>query len=135
MANDKLTRKLAQVLEEEPEVGEDPVPRLARLIDRLRPSRFLLDRAEARMRTLIELLDARPDLLVRLRELIWNLFALHDALPFYTEVGSCRIAASPGNSVAASATTCCPKSATRATSSPPCAASSASPSMPAGWTG
>lgn len=87
MANDKLTRKLAQVLEEEPEVGEDPVPRLARLIDRLRPSRFLLDRADARMRTLIELLDARPDLLVRLRELIWNLFALHDALPFYTEVG------------------------------------------------
>ncbi|KAF0103684.1 MAG: site-specific recombinase [bacterium] len=87
MAADKLTRNLAQALEADSAEGEDPVPHLARLIDRLRPSRFRPETADARIRILLDLLDARPDLLERLRELIARLFARYDTLPFYTETG------------------------------------------------
>lgn len=89
MAADKLSQHFTQVLEQAvlDGSGSDSVHHLARLVDRLRPSRFRPATADARLQALIGVLDTRPDLLEVLRNLLRSLLANHDPLPCYTEAG------------------------------------------------
>lgn len=83
----ELTRAFTDIIEQAGRDGGDPVPHLARLVDRLRPPRRQPSLAKQRYQALNALLETRPDLSARLRDLVLDLFAARDALPFYTEAG------------------------------------------------
>lgn len=84
---DELTRRLARVLETAASKGGDPVAHLTLLVDELRPPRHRPRLAQARYKALNALLEQRPELRTAMRNLILDLFAGRDALPFYTEAG------------------------------------------------
>ena len=87
MPSDDLTERLARVLETAANEGGDPVTHLSRLVDELRPPRHRPRMAQGRYKVLNALLEQRPELRTGLRNLILDLFAGRDTLPFYTEAG------------------------------------------------
>jgi site-specific recombinase len=87
MTDDALTRQFIQLIENAARADGDPVPHLAGLVDLLRPPRRRPEMAEPRYRALNALMESRPDLRAILSGLVLDLFAGHDALPFYTEAG------------------------------------------------
>ncbi len=87
MPTDDLSERLTRVLETAAGEGGDPVRHLALLVDELRPPRGRPRMAQGRYKALNALLEQRPDLRTALRNLILDLFAGRDALPFYTEAG------------------------------------------------